>query len=465
LHGAGLFEEARKQYEKAISIEPRYAEAQNNLGKLLFEAGETSKAIEHYRRASQASPFPGFHSNLIYAMHFDPDCTPHRIRDEHRLWESRFAVPLRPFKSFTNDRDPTRRLRVGYISPDFYSQAESRFTLPLLESHDHEQFEIFCYASVQNPDAVTVRLRKSVDHWIDALAMPDDALAARIQTDGIDIVVDLTMHMQNNRLLVLARRPAPVQITWLAYPGSTGLTTIDYRLTDRFIDPIGPDESWSAEKPLRLPDCWCAYEPLEPIEPNDLPAIQNGYLTFGSLNNPGKNNQHVLELWARLMNKTPGSRLLLLQPVPGSARYTIEFFASRGIDPARIDCLPRLTLADFWKTHHRMDIALDTFPYNGITTTCDALYMGVPVLTLPGAWPASRVGAGLLTTVGLEEFIAKSDQDFTEAGARWTDLPRLAALRRELRSRMSGSPLCDGKRFARNVESIYRDVWRSWGRA
>jgi predicted O-linked N-acetylglucosamine transferase (SPINDLY family) len=311
---------------------------------------------------------------------------------------------------------------------------------------------------------VTERAKKAADIWRETIALSDRALAEQIQRDRIDILIDLTMHMQDNRMRLLAGKPAPIQVSWLAYPGSSGLETMDYRLTDATIDPIGQDESWSSEKPLRLADCWCCYEPIGPSpETNDLPALATGQVTFSCLNNFCKVNGELLALWAKLMVHVPNSRLMILAPQGQHRQRTLLKLREHGVESVRVDFVANLPRPKYLEQYHRVDVALDPFPYNGVTTTCDALWMGVPVLTLPGKWPASRVGQSLLRATGLPELVAHSEADFLRLAADVVgDLPRLAHLRAGLRDRMKSSPLMDAKRFALQVEAAYRQIWRGW---
>ena len=286
-----------------------------------------------------------------------------------------------------------------------------------------------------------------------------------IREDRVDILVDLTMHTADNRLPVFARQPAPVQVTWLAYPGSTGLHSIGYRLTDAHMDPPGKDSVWPAEEPVRLPDCWCCYNPVgDSPEINASPAWSAGGVTFGSLNNFAKVNEGVLALWARVLEELKGSRLLMLCPEGRTRERVRAFFAARGIGaPERLGNLGVQPRWEYLRLYERIDIGLDPFPCNGMTTTCDALWMGAPVLTLPGAMPISRAGLSLLSTIGLEELAASSEDDYVRKAVELAgDLPRLAELRATLRARMLASPLMDAPRFARNMEAAYQSMWQRW---
>ena len=355
-------------------------------------------------------------------------------------------------------------MKIGYVSSNFYRQAECFFVAPLLEHHDHEQFEIHCYSSVNRPDAITAQLQTSADVWHDVLRMSNETLAESIRAEGIDILVDLSMHMGNKRLTMFACKPSPVQVTWLAYPGTTGLDTIDYRLTDAHMEPLGADDSWSSEQPVRLPDCWCCYEPLgEYPAVNPLPAIENGYVTFGSLNTPMKFNEPLLQTWAKVLAEVPRSRLLLLGSEGAWQEFVRSIFAAAGVEPDRVSFAKPCPWVEYLNLYRTIDIGLDPLPYNGITTTCDALWMGVPVVSLLGHTPAGRAGLGLLRTVGLPELVAATENEFVRIATELAgNRPRLIELRSTLRERMQGSPLMDGRRFARNVEAAYRTMWQRW---
>jgi protein O-GlcNAc transferase len=467
LRATGHPDEGITAYLQAIHFsQPVLAMVQSNLGNAYKDQGRLDAALECYRSAVALQPSNAqMHCNLVYSLHFHPAYDQHALAAENRRWRIQHADPLRQFvETHTNDRNPDRRLKIGYVSPNFCEQAESYFVVPLLEAHDRDLYEIHCYSSVTRPDAVTARLQKSCSAWHEVQPLSDEALAAKIRSDGIDLLVDLTMHMAHSRLLTFARKPAPVQITWLAYPGSTGLTTIDYRWTDAHMEPLASDDSWSSEQPLRLPDSWCCYDALsEPPPVNELPAEHNGYLTVGSFNNPCKYNSHVFKLWSRALRSVPQSRLLLLAAEGNAREWFSASLAAAGISPDRISFVPPTSRRDYFQYYHQIDLAFDPFPYNGITTTCDSLSMGVPVLNLVGITPAARAGLSLLSTVGLSDFATISEEEFIASFVNLChNLPRLAALRCGLRQQMHASPLMNANRFARQVESSYRSVWRNW---
>jgi len=465
----GQFDEAIAAYRRALELKSDDPNAHSNLGNALRERGELVEAIASYRRALQARPEHAWaHSNLIFALHFHPGQNAGTISAEHQLWNRQFSDPLKQFlRPHANSRDPERRLRVGYVSPDFRDHAVGRFVLPLFERHDRERFEVLCYSGVTQADWMTERLRALASNWRSTVGVPDHRLAEMIREDGIDILVDLSLHTAGNRLTLFARQPAPVQVSWLGYPGGAGLGAIACRLTDAHIDPIGSRSrgtACSTEEAVRLPDCWCCYDPVEEApEINALPALSAADVTFGSLNNLTKVHDGVLALWARVLEAVKRSRLLMFCPV-GQARESVwSFFGARGIAAERVELADRLPRREYLRLYQRIDLGLDPFPCNGMTTTCDALWMGVPVLTLPGDMPVSRAGLSLLSTIGLGELAASSEEDYVRLAVEWAgNLPRLAELRATLRARMQASPLMDAPRFARNVEVAYQKMWQRW---
>jgi len=466
LRDRSQLDEAVAACRRALELRPDYPDALNNLGNALWERGDLDESISSYRRALQIKPEDAStHGNLIFTLNFHPGYDASAISEEHRRWNRQFGDPLKPFlQPHANDPAAARRLRIGYVSPDFRDHAVGRYILPLLERHDRERFEILCYSGVARADGMTERFRALATEWRSTVGVPDARLAEMIREDGVDLLVDLALHTAGNRLPVFARQPAPVQVTWLGYPGSTGLRGIGYRLTDGRLEPPGEEPAWSAEEPVRLPDCWCCYQAVgEFPEINALPARSSGGVTFGSLNNFAKMHEGVLALWARVLEAVKGSRLLMRCP-EGLARERVRaWFDARGIGTERVELVGFLSQWDYLRLYERIDLGLDPFPYNGITTTCDALWMGVPVLTLPGEMPASRAGLSLLSNVGLGELATHSEEDYVGMAVELAgNLPRLANLRATLRARMLGSPLMDAPRFARNVEAAYRSMWERW---
>jgi predicted O-linked N-acetylglucosamine transferase (SPINDLY family) len=340
----------------------------------------------------------------------------------------------------------------------------ARFTLPILKWHDRGKFEAYCYASGATRDAVTDRLRQYADQWRDVAGLSDERLAELIREERIDILVDLTMHVGVNRLLVFARKPAPVQVCYLAACSSTGLSTMDYRLSDPFMDPPDAPTTYCSEETARLPEsywCYCPDEEREP--PGPLPALETGQVTFGCLNNFAKVTPAMLAAWREILRGVPGARLLLHARGGSHCDQVRQSFGDEGIDPNRIEFVGHLPYAEYLHTYQRIDIALDTFPYVGGTTTCDALWMGVPVVSLVGKAPQSRGGLSILSNIGLPELAASSVEEYVgKAVTLAADLPRLADLRSGLRERMQRSPLTDAPRFTRNLEALFRSMWQRW---
>jgi predicted O-linked N-acetylglucosamine transferase (SPINDLY family) len=332
-----------------------------------------------------------------------------------------------------------------------------------LETHDRQQFEIFCYSNVAAPDFVTARLQPLASAWREIRALSDEQVAALIRRDQIDILIDLTTHGDGNRLLVFARKPAPVQVTWLGYPGTTGLATIDYRFTDPYLDPPGLFDACYSERSIRLPDTFWCYSPIALTPVSDLPALHNGTITFGGLNAFFKVNPGVLSLWARALHAVERSRLMMRVPEGCSRQWVLDTLKLEGISAERIEFVGRQPRGRYLETYHRIDIALDTFPYNGHTTTLDALWMGVPAVTLVGQTVVGRAGHSQLTNLGLPELIAQSTAEFVNIAATLaSNLDRLRQLRSTLRPQMERSPLMDSARFTRNLETTYRQLWHTW---
>jgi protein O-GlcNAc transferase len=465
----GDFDTALAAYREALFAQPDYAHARSNLGNALKDLGRIDEAIEVHRQAVATAPSaPEVHSNLLWSLYYSANSDGASILEESRRWDQVHADPLRgSIRPLDVDRSPDRTLRIGYISPDLRLHSAAFFLTPLLEAHDSRQYHVTCYSTSAQADAVTERLRSSSDEWRSVAGMPDEVVAQRIRDDRIDILVDLSAHTAGNRLPVFARKPAPLQVTYLAFTGTTGLAAIDYRLTDARVDPPG-EKSLGTERPIRLPDtAWC-FSPLTGSpEVSPLPALKNGYVTFGCYNNIAKVTPHVLYLWARILQQVDASRLALKSVAfrSADAMHRIrEFFSDYGIDPARLELLPdeRDPLLHF-QSHAALDIALDTFPFEGLATTCLALWMGVPVVSYAGQTHMTRVGYSLLSSVGLPELAASSYDGYVQTAAQMAgDLTRLSDLRAGLRQRMQSSVLMDATRFARNVEAAYRGIWHEW---
>ena len=461
LRTLGRIDEAEDMLRRGLAIAPCHPALYDNLGNVLKDAGELNEAIACFRHSLELDPSnPTTHGNLAYALCFQSP-TPEPVRAECERWSARFAAPvLRLEEDERRDRSADRRLNVGYVSADFRDHCQTLFTLPLLSQHDHGGFRICCYSSVERPDAYTERIAAHADSWRDVRTLDDEALSRVIRDDGIDVLVDLTMHMSNGRPLVFARKPAPVQIAWLAYPGTTGMDAIDYRLSDPRLDPDGFERHYT-ERTLRLPDSFWCYDPLtEAIPVGELPALERGHLTLGCLNNPCKLTDQTLSLWSAVMHALPTARLLLMVAQGRHRRHLVERLAARGIASHRVEFVSFRPRAEYLRTYQRIDFGLDTVPYNGHTTSLDALWMGVPTVTRVGGTCVGRGGLSQLHQLGLAQFAAHTDEAFANiAVALGGDLPRLAALRASLRARMESSALMDGARFARHIEAAYRTAW------
>lgn len=500
LREMGQLDEAVAILRQAVATKPDSPEAHYNLGNVLREKGLPDEAADAYRRVTELLPSGNVaeeeaaepsgargsfddlidtfrrarlalrpnsadaHSNLLLLMlQQHPD--DRRIAEEHFLWRRQHAPPAdqrmepRPANACAG-----RRLRIGYVSPDFREHSVSRFLLPLMENHDREKFEIFAYAEVPCPDETTARFRVLTDFWRDTVGRGDKEVAELIRADEIDILVDLAGHTAGNRLPVFARRPAPVQVTWLGYPATTGLDTMTHRLTDAHADPPGLTEDLHSESLCRLPlSAWC-FSAMD--GPEVIPRPQRG-IVFGSFNHFAKLTDPMLKWWARILAEVPGSSLFLKSAAFADTAACERIrgrFEEHGITPERVILKGKTrTQAEHLALYQEMDIALDTFPYHGTTTTCEALWMGVPVVTLMGTSHRSRVGVSLLGNVGLKQLIATNPEEYVGiARSLAHDLPELEKLRHTLRERMLASPLMDAPRFARDVENAFRKMWQEW---
>ena len=462
------FDEAVAAQRQSIRLVPASAIAHFNLAEALKGGGALDEALGELREALRLNPDQAFiHSNLVFLLQYHPRFDAAALRAELRRWREKFADPLKAeIRPQANDRSPERRLRVGYVSPDFRDHCQSLFTIPLLAHHDHTALEIFCYAGVARPDAATGRIAGYADLWRDVRPLDDAALCALIRADRIDILVDLTMHMAGGRPLVFARKPAPIQITWLAYPGSTGISAIDYRLTDPYLDPPNEDvDEMYVEKSIRLPATFWCYDPLENPPPavGPLPALTRGHVTFGSLNECFKVNEGVLKLWARVLAGVAGSRLVLLADEGSHRERTLGVLEGLGVSRQRVSFFAKRPRGRYLELYHQIDIGLDTLPYNGHTTSLDSYFMGVPVVTLVGNTVVGRAGLSQLTNLGLPELIARTPDEYVRIARQLaSNLERLAGLRAALRGRMRASPLMDAAAFARGIEAAYRQMWRHW---
>lgn len=461
---------AEAAYRRALALEPLQPLVVCALADMLREQVRLDEAIEKYREALALDPqCIAARTGLLYALNFSPRHTVAEVYAEHRRWGELYADPLTAAAStaYPASRDAARRLRIGYVSPNFWHHPVSYFFEPTLRHHDPGQFDVICYSDAANEDDYTQRLKRYPAHWVDMRGLDDATFADRVRRDRVDILVDLSGHIDNNRLLMFARKPAAIQVTWNGYANTTGMMAMDYRITDSLADPPGKTEQWHTETLLRLPHVYMAFEPPHPSPPvRALACSANGYVTFGSFNVMHKITSEVLALWARILRAVPDSRLMLCcTPSDGTAARLAAGFAAEGIEGSRLQFVPRLAQEAFLARIGEADIALDPFPFNGTTTTCQTLWMGVPVVTLAGETHVSRVGVSLLTNVGLPDLVAASTEAYVvTAVALARDPQRLGRLRAGLREQMRTSPLVDGARLTRALEGEYRRIWTDYCR-
>jgi predicted O-linked N-acetylglucosamine transferase (SPINDLY family) len=465
--GIALIEQGRVQsgigiLQRALEINADSPAVLHHLSNAMLSIGCADHAIDAAYRAHLADPgMPQLQSNLLLTLLYSPTREPEEIASAFFRWGEQFDTPvLRPVPCPLNGR----RLRIGYVSSNFCSNPEVFFTEPIFRFHDRSRFEVFCYADTHRPDEFTAKFRALSEHFRDITPMSDAMAAKAIRDDRIDVLVDCSGHWDCSRIRMLAEKPAPVQVSLPTYPSTTGLRTVNYRLTDGVADPSGTTEHLHTEQLIRLPRVLACYQPPEPLpEVQELPAIRNGYVTFGCFNRLSKVNSGVIEVWAQLLDAVPDAVLLFHHVFHRSAplpqehlEYVIHQFAALGIEPVRLRFAGTRPLADHFALFNEVDIALDPFPYCGMTTTCESLWMGVPVVTLAGRMHHARMGAALLNAAGLNGWIAANPRDYVEIAQRNAgDLATLRDLRRGLRATVEQSGLADGIGYARALEDAY----------
>ncbi len=465
----GRCEAAIACYDQAIARHPDDYMAHNNRGNALRGQQRMAEALASFRRALAIKPdHANAHSNLLLTLNYTAPSQA-EIFEESLRFDARQAAPLCPAPPlFANSRAPQRVLRVGYVSADLRRHSVAFFLRGVLAAHDRARVQVFCYANVDRPDAVTGELRSLADQWRSIVGLPDAEVARQVTADRIDILVDLGGHTGGNRLLVFARRPAPVQVTWLGYPNTTGLRAMAYRLTDAIADPPGEADALHVERLVRLPDGFLCYQPdaaLAPA-PASTPDAHAG-VTFASFNTLAKVTPKVIRVWSQILRRTPGSRLVLKSEAlddPDTRARFLAAFAQHGVPATRLELITWIEdYARHMACYQAVDIALDPFPYNGTTTTCEALWMGVPVITWRGSRHAARVGASLLHHAGLSQWVADSEDEYIErAVAQAAQGPAPGAVRAALSARMRSSALADPIRFTAGLERAYRELWTRW---
>ncbi|HJW53764.1 MAG TPA: tetratricopeptide repeat protein [Burkholderiaceae bacterium] len=465
LNSQGRHAESEAALRRALEIDPAYTEAYNNLGNALISQGRIDEGEACYRKALATDPCHRLaRANLLFALNYHPDKSPEEIFAAYRDFDTALGAPLRTeWREHRNNRETRRRLRIGYVSPDFRHHSVRHFLEPLLAHHDRTAVEVFAFAELFSEDDVTARYKSYVDHWVPTSGLSDAALAERIRAEEIDVLVDVAGHTARNRLGVFARKPTPVSLSWLGYGYTTGLRAIDYFLTDDTCAPPG-SEALFAEKPWRLSTPLIPYRPAEGMGPvGPVPAAGRGHVTFGTLTRAVRINHRTIKVWAEVLRRVPGSRLVI-----DSANFRDEKlqatlagrFAEYGIDRARLDIGFHTPP---WDVLRGMDIGLDCFPHNSGTTLVETLYMGVPYVTLAGRPSVGLLGSSVLIGAGHPEWIARSEEEYVEiAVALASDLNKLVKIRAGLRGELEGGPLMDEAGFARKVESAYRDMFREW---
>lgn len=454
--------------QTAVGLQPDYADAWNNLGSARHDQGDTAAVLDCYRRAMSIEPGDAeVHSNFLLTLQHRSGITPEALSTAHAEYQRRHAAPLRAaWRPHQNVRDPERVLRLGFVSGDFNRHPVAFFIVRALENLDRGRFHVTCYSDVLEPDAMTERVRRAADTWRPTLSLSHAELAEQVRRDRIDILFDLAGHTAHNRLLAFARRPAPIQITWLGYVGTTGLEAMDYLLADACEVPAEA-ERYACERVLRMPDAYVCFDPPGAApEPGPLPGLAQGRLTFGCFNRAAKISAEIAAAWGEILRRAAGARLLIKSFAVEAASaqdYLRRLLDAQGVPLDRVDFEGGASHEELLASYNRIDVALDTFPYSGGLTTCEALWMGVPVVTVPGATFAGRHSLTHLTAAGLTETIAPDLPGYVDLAVRLgADLPRLAELRAGLREQVARSPLCDGPRFAAHLSEVLLSAWRHW---
>ena len=464
----GELDEAAECCKQCIQLQEHFQNAipYNNLGTVYQQQGKLKEAVESFAMAISIDPSDTMaESNYLYTLNFLAQPDLQKMLNAHKNFGARYDRPMAPRQAPTA-ADHTRKIRVGYVSADFRQHSVAHFIEPILAAHDQSKFELFCYYNHSIVDERTKHMKSLVPNWRLILKRPDTDVAELIRRDGIDILVDLAGHTSNNNLSLFGLKPAPVQVSWIGYPNTTGLSTMDYRITDAFADPPGVADGFHTEKLWRLPECFsCFQAPAQSPNVGPLPSLKNSRITFGSFNNFAKTTPQVIEVWARILLRVSNSRLVLKNKSM-EAKYVHSFilshFAKHGVGPEQIQLMiPDEEQYNHLEHYNAIDIALDPFPYNGTTTTFESLWMGVPIVVLSGCNHVSRVGVSQMSNLGLPEFIARDTSDYVNIAVNLANnLPRLTALRAGLRERLKNSPLMNVPRFTKNLEEAYQAMWK-----
>ncbi len=463
----GQLADARVCFDQAVSLNPELPMPYVGLGRLAMTSGDGGEAVRLMKKALAIKPDSGWaiRSAILFQMQRSPEFSSQELWLESAKYAGMIETPLRAhWLPHVNVADGQRRLKIGYVSADFYYHSVANYIEPILRHHDKKQFEVFCYYNLDKQDEVTARLKGYADHWVPCSFMTDDVLAERIRADQIDILVDLSGHTAHNRLMTFARKPAPVQATWIGFAGTTGLTAMDYRITDHYMDPPGLSERYHSEQLIRLPGSNVPFSP-EACAPavNELPALSSGQLTLSSLNTLNKINPQVARLWGRILAALPQARLMLGNVTdPLIRQRLLDLFQEVGVPEERLILHARMSMSDYLALHQQIDLGLDPFPFPGATSTYHSLWMGVPVITLAGDNAAARCGVATMGMVGLEQFITHSEEEYLQRTLEIVaDLPALNRIRQSLRPKMQQT-VCDAAGITRNLEAAYRDMWQHW---
>jgi protein O-GlcNAc transferase len=468
LQQLGRLDESDASLRQAIAFKPDLANAHYNLGNTLQEFGRLEQALASYNQAIELkTDYFNAYSNKNLCLNYLSSCSPLFIFEQHLECENQFGkLKAEPPLSPRSNQQAEKRLRVGYVSGDFRTHSVAYFFEPLLQGHNSNVVETFCYYNNLPVDEMTKRLMATSDHWRSIVGVIDLDVINLIRSDKIDILVDLSGHTAKNRLLVFVQKPAPIQVTWLGYPNTTGLSSIDYRFTDMIADPIGEADEVHSESLVRLANGFQCYKGNKAVHSNsELPFKRQGYITFGSFNNLTKVTPEVIKVWSHILHALPKSCLVLkAKQLKYNASHYLDCFKQEGITEDRITLHGYMSSKhDHLELYNAIDICLDPFPYNGATTTCEALWMGVPVITLLGDRHAGRVGASILTNVGLTDFIAEDIDGYIKLAVEMAaNTNYLKEVRKGLRERMQRAPLCDASSFASDVEAAYQEMWRCY---
>ncbi|MBF0450142.1 MAG: tetratricopeptide repeat protein [Candidatus Magnetomorum sp.] len=462
------WKKAFEHFHIALELDPQNAGAHTNLSQAYRLIGQMSDAIRHIQKVIALEPDSRIaHSNFLLYLNYCPEISSQELFDYHLKWGQQFSYVPKDRRFFSNYPDPDRPLRIGYISPDFRGHSVGYFIEPALIHYDPKQLEIFCYSHVPGPDQTTQAIQTRVNHFFQIHEMDDGTLSNQIRSDGIDILVDLAGHTANSRVLVMTHQPAPIQITYLGYPTTTGLKHVDYRLTDAEVDPLGESDTFHIEKLIRLEPHFFCFPPLGnriPVSP--LPALEKKHITFGGFHNTSKLSDAVVKLWSSVLRQIPAASLLLQAAAyddPDIVRHFQSCFEKYGVSSNRVQYMGRLPFDHYLRLHHQIDIMLDTFPWTGHTTSCHALWMGIPILTLEGNRHASRIGQCLMKALGLPEWIAMDHQSFIEKAYDFSQkIKELDKIRVNLRNRVLQSMISHKKTYAQSLENTFRKIWSQW---